>query len=204
MDEKFIWPLVGVFLGWMLTTIASARKDREENRRLVGRLLTQLIGIYCEVQLLKKVTEAFKEYAGDWETFEYIRQRATDKHFLEPASKMKLLEKSIHDFSGVYPLESFDLQFVRDHLVKTKNQSFPSPSESKEVYVKLLSTHEVIIDHLESEMLKFIRSLSFKHSLITYVRVRLLLRKRKKNAETANEFIDKNYGELLSSLSDKP
>ncbi len=204
MDGRFIWPLVGVFLGWMLTSITIARKDREENRRLVGRLLSKLIDVHCDVQLLKTVTETFKDYAGNWENFESIRHRAMNKHFLEPTSKMKLLEESIHAFSGPYPVESFHLQSLKDLLIKAKNTSFTSTSKNRDIYIKVLSAHEVVIDHLGSELLKTIKSLSAKHSLVTYFKVILLLRKRRKRFEASNDFFSSHFDDVLSLLGEKP
>ena len=129
MDERFLWPLAGVFLGWLLNSITNARKNREENRQLIGRLLSILMGIYSDVRITNNTNEKIKDFAGSWERFESLRQHTMNKHFLEPASKINLLDKSIYEMSGAYPVESVQIQSLKTLLLKTKNTFFSSTSK---------------------------------------------------------------------------
>jgi hypothetical protein len=59
VSEQYFWPLVGVFLGWLLSAIAAGWKTHEADRRSIGKLLSKLIRILQHVRVLKAASETF-------------------------------------------------------------------------------------------------------------------------------------------------
>ena len=68
----------------------------------------------------------------------------------------------------------------------------------------MLSMIEVGIECLEKELKKTILSLSFKHGLITFIKVIALLYKRNKNFSNQKEFIDKFFDDLNKPIENTP
>jgi hypothetical protein len=61
LQEQYLWPLVGVALGWFLSLFAATIKDRVEDRRKLGRLVSKLMVVHDQLDTLMVVTEKIKE-----------------------------------------------------------------------------------------------------------------------------------------------
>lgn len=82
MSEQYIWPLIGVLLGWMLTLLTTGLRDRSERRKAMGYLLAKLIRVIQQIQIIIPATDNMKDLADDWKGFEAIRKREGDTNSL--------------------------------------------------------------------------------------------------------------------------
>lgn len=200
MSEQYIWPLIGVFIGWLLSAIAAGWKTREADRRNIGKLLAKLIRILSHVRILQSASETFKDNVSNWEEYERMRKYVSDKHFLEPIIDIEKLHSAVDEISGIYPVESIQLRELIDLLSKAKSTSFVSASKNKDIYVRLLSAHEVSLDLAVKELEKGIRQLARKHSAVTYVKIILKLRKGVRGLTSNEEFMKKFSAETWSAI----
>jgi glycine cleavage system pyridoxal-binding protein P len=77
------------------------------------------------------------------------------------------LHSAVYEISGVYPVESIQLRELIVQLSKAKSASFTASSTNEEVYLQLLSAHEVDLDLAETELENSIKQLARKHSAVT-------------------------------------
>lgn len=184
MNEQYIWPLVGVFLGWFLTTISSTYKDRNLKRRLIGNLLAKLIRIERQVEIIIASTEYIKDFAGSWEKYEPTRRGVLDRHFLTPESVYNDSKAAIDAIAPIYPLQAINLEDIFNALLKLKSASlYAILKADEESYLKTLSLHEVGLELNKQALTKAISILALKHGITTYFRLKISAAKRKKNIE---------------------
>lgn len=200
MDEKYIWPLIGVALGWALSLFSSVLRDRAERRQKLGVLISKLLHVHSQMLTLKKVSEIFKNDASNWQEYEPLRKRLTQRHFLEPASHLDSLREAIDDVSGFYPVEARSLHSLVDMLLKNKNTSLAEASESQDLYVRMLSAYEATLWAAEKILLVNIRRFSLRHGLYTYATVLSEFRRRKQPSYKKNiEFVENFSAETLGA-----
>jgi len=171
VDEKYIWPLVGVVLGWLLTQLASGMKDRAEDRRKVGRLLSSLLLIQDQLATLIDVCDRIKTHVDGWEAYERMRKGISDRHFLEPSTHLDSIRKAIDDVSGLYPMEAHSLQRLIDLLLKNKKASLAASSLNRDLYVRGISAYEVGLDLAAAELKLVTRRFGHRHGFFTYAKV---------------------------------
>jgi hypothetical protein len=169
MDEKYVWPLVGVALGWALSLFSSLLKDRAERRQKLGVLVSKLLHVHTQILTLQQVTEIFKDHAKDWQEYEPMRKRLTQRHFLEPESHVASLRDAIDGVSGFYPVEARSLHNLVDMLLKNKNTSLAAASTSKDLYIRMLSMYEFGLCGAEKMLQTSLRRYARRHSFYTYV-----------------------------------
>lgn len=145
IEEKYLWPLAGVALGWMLTTFSARLKDRSERRRRVGALLSIFVLLRNQINVIIHATETYYKHYDDLVAYEHSRNRTIQKHLLEPESQVKALYDAIKEFSGDYPLDSLKLQGMVDSLLKSKTISLAEAAKNRDIYIKLISMHEVTL-----------------------------------------------------------
>lgn len=200
MDEKYLWPLVGVVLGWLLTFLATNLKDRDARRGRIGRLLSKLILIHDQLRVLMAVTEDFKNHADDWTHYERYRKGISTRHFLEPPDQVDGLREAIDEVSGDYPLHAIKFQGLVDALLKSKKASLQESAKSKELYVKVISMHEVTLDLCDEQLAKQILQLAWMHGPVTYARVKIMLGKSRKLESRNQAFLAKFSEETFGAI----
>lgn len=201
MDEKYVWPLVGVALGWALSFFSSLLKDRAERRQKLGVLVSKLLHVHSQVLTLQHVTETFKDHFENWEEYEPMRKRLTQRHFLEPESHVESLRSAIDEVSGLYPVEARSLHNLVDMLLKNKGASLLASSKSRDLYIRMLSMYEVGLQGAEKMILKSIRRFALRHGVFTYGSVVWELQRRRLAAYKKNvEFVDKYSTEMWAAF----
>lgn len=201
MDEKYIWPLLGVALGWLLSALSTAMKDRAEERRKLGRLISKLLLINDQIGTLITVTEKFKDHVDGWESYEQMRKSVTERHFLEPASHVDSLRESIDELAGTLPVEAVSLHGFVDMLLKNKVASLKALSKNHDLYVRGISVYEAGMQLLQRDLDKWIRRLALRHGLETYARVRVASRRKGKNRVLSSTFVDKFTEDSFAELN---
>lgn len=203
VTQQYLWPLLGVLLGWLLSVLSGGWAARSERKKLVGRLLARLIGVSDDLRTLNLTSEYFKDIAGGIERYEKVRQRVYTLHFLDSAGKAAELPNLISDLATVSPLEATDLNKVLHTLLKSKDLKLDASSKDQDTYIKLLSMHEVGIDACDKKVTEIVTSLAWKHGLIT--RMKLALRRRRVAEAVAKNHpvLDKMGKEILGEIRDR-
>lgn len=127
---------------------------------------------------LRAASDTFKEHVESWGEYERSRKYISDKHFLEPLVDIEKLHLAVDEISGSHPVESIDSRQMIDQLSKAKSASFAiSSKNNREVYVRLLSPHEVLLDMTAQALEKATKQLARNHSVVCYIKVVHKLRK---------------------------
>ena len=201
MDEKYIWPLVGVALGWLLSLVATSLKDRAEKKRAIGCLIAKLLVVHEQLQVLIAVSENFKDHVDGWEEYERMRKGVADRHFLEPASHLDSLRTAIDEIAGLYPIEALSLHGLIDILLKNKTASLVAMSQSKDLYVRGISVYEVALEASKSQIDKAIRRFARRHGWTTYLKLQLKYRESALNRKRAHGFLSRFSADSFSELN---
>ncbi len=202
MDEKYIWPLLGVILGWLLSLITSAWKGIQENRRIIGRLLPKLIRLHRQIVVLQQTVGMFKDNLEELDTFDQMRRSILERHFLEPASQNKLLEEAIADVAGVYPVESLELQGIVDSLSDFKKSQLKYFIRNSEEYSKFLSVYDTGLDLNRDQLMSKIRKLARTHGIVTYFKVIWNLWRRERNRSETESFLGRLGTDLAKHVNE--
>jgi hypothetical protein len=200
VNEKYLWPFFGVFLGWVLTTLASGYKERTNRKRLLGNLLTKLIRIERQLNTLILATENIKDIAGSWEKYEPIRKGVVSRHFLEPENVRSDFKASIDGIAPTYPLLAIELEDIYQHLLKNKSANLSSSSKIENAYIQMLSIYEVGLDMSEKELKKMINKIAFKHCWLTYLKIKYIDYNRNKNINKNISFVQKLVEDISNEL----
>lgn len=210
MSHEQLWALVGLVIGWALTTatslVASTASHFIANRRSTGRLLAKLLEVRSHVQTLASVSETLKDVASGWSEYERIRKYVANKHFLDGGLDADNLEAITNDLAGIRPLAAVRIRELFRLLAKAKQANFEESSKFEEIYIRVLSAHEVSLESLASALDKVVHKLAWVHSPITWVRVRIssyqASRRRAHFEPFAGEFV-KEIREAMGS-EEKP
>lgn len=198
MDEKYLWPLVGVILGWLLTFLAANLKDRQARRGRIGRLLTKFIIVQGQLSTLMSTTEAYKDQAADLPAYERYRKGISDRHFLEVPDVVDGLRKAIDEVSSDYPLHAIKFQALLDSLVKIKNASMQESAKSAEIYIRVVSMHEVGLDTCAVQLAEQISRLAWMHGVITYILVKVENHQVKRRGAFKQDFFAETMSQIRS------
>lgn len=192
MEQKYIWPLVGVFIGWVLTSLTARWKAKEEARRAAGRLLYKLLWIHHQIKTMQSACDNFKDQSENWTEFEAYRSLVSARHFLEPPGQIDALIESIEEVSSLYPVDCQGMHALVDLLLANKKASISAFLDlSEQAYIKILSMYEVNVAQCRKEIERNCRWLAYKHGMITRIKVYFLLRR---------EISEKNF-DFLSGFS---
>lgn len=203
MDEKYLWPLVGVAFGWFLTLVATAWKDSATRKGRAGKLLIRLILLRGGVRTHIKVAEDYWRHAENLEDYEKYRKGISDRHLLEPPETLSELRKAIDEVAADQPLLTISVLSTLDVLLKSKKASLQEASKSKDIYMLAISAHEVALDLSEKRLVQHIRRLAWVHGATTYVSVLYMLYAKrtveKKNDAFLTKFSDDTFGKMRES-----
>jgi hypothetical protein len=202
MDEKYLWPLIGVALGWLLTFAGTRYKDYEARRGRVGRLLSKFIRVHGELRVIMGVIEDYRKHADGSEDFERYRKGISDRHLLEPAEKSEGLQAAIDEVSSDYPLQSIQFQAILDTLIRIKRTSLRESAKTEDIYIQVASLHEVGVDLCEEQLRKQIRKLAWMHGTYTYLRIVLLQRNSRRLTRRNQTVLSELSGEAFSKMKE--
>ncbi|MFM0182678.1 hypothetical protein PQR52_29685 [Paraburkholderia aspalathi] len=199
-SEKYWWPLVGVALGWLLTSFSSSLKERGERRYRTGELLYKLMHIENQLNVMIWTVDAYWEHAKDCIEYENYRKGISDRHFLEPVSQLDDLAKSIDSVSGPYPLDALKLHSLINILRKCKMANFQESSKNLEIYVRLISAHDVALEQTRKQISINISRLARRHGILTFIKIKIHAFKIGKHKKKNENFLRRFSGEILGAV----
>ncbi|MFL1483355.1 hypothetical protein [Marinobacter sp. LN3S78] len=200
MNEQYLWPLAGVFLGWLLTVVSAAYRHRGNKEQLIGSLITKLIRVEHQIQLVVSACEGMKDFSDSWEAYESSRQDILQRYFMSPQSVSADLKSAIDKVAPFYPVLAIELEELYELLIKNKQNTLRESSKNQEAYIRMLSIYEVTLDVSQEKLQKYIRKLSLKHNILTYLQVRRIYRRKERSRATTSKSAEKLMSEIGKEL----
>ncbi|MGK9009115.1 hypothetical protein ACRS9C_07310 [Serratia marcescens] len=193
MDDKIIVAIVSALSGWFLSAINSGYSGYINRKKLLGILLVKLIKVENHTKKIILSSEKIKDFCDGWEQYEKVRANVFSRHFLEPNDIIENLKVAINNIAPYYPLLSINLEAILEGLLNNKKATLMQTSKipgDKDLYIKLLSTHEVGLELSQRELRKIISTIALKHGYYTFIKRIIDLRKEKKIIENYSNIID--------------
>jgi hypothetical protein len=180
IDYKLIIPLVGVILGWFLGTISGYFKIRGENKRLLGKSISQLYYFIHELSIVMHYLDKMKDNLSI-EKYEIHRQKVIEKYTLKNEHSIKNINELIDSISSMTPLLGIELKYVLEGYLSGRNTKFNSSKKDKELYFVLLSIYEVNQDLTIAQMERILVKLSFRYNIFLGFKIQKRLKRKNIN-----------------------
>jgi hypothetical protein len=174
-STSVIVAILAGFFAW----VGFSWKARLDNKQRLGRLLTKLLLLHSNVQVLLAASELFKSNAKDWKEYEYFRKYISNSKFLEGP---------------------VDEQSLYEIVNGAKKASLSESSKSAELYMSLLSVHEVGIENSSQELRKICFKVALRYSLLTAIKVFFYFRKGQKGRSRNEDFFAKFSASAFSLM----
>src|SRR5688572_27284833 len=81
-DLKYIIPLFGVILAWILSSAGNFYNSIHTNKKVIGKALVQLYFFYLERRKLLRHFEFLKDVHGIGRDYETVRKRSVERYGL--------------------------------------------------------------------------------------------------------------------------
>lgn len=164
-DLKYLIPLIGVLIGWLLTSFTGLLKGITEKQKILAKALTQLHFLYREQVKVLDHFEWLKDTYGISPEYEKMRLRAMERYVLNN-DNLKISLDIASEVSAVYPLTAMNLKGLIENYAFSQKMHFFSSSQDEELYLKLLSMFEVAFELEHKQLRKIIFKLAFGHSIV--------------------------------------
>lgn len=194
MDEKYIFSIIGIFLGWVLKELSTLGTRRLEKKQKLGHAIACLMSLHREIVLLKANLEVWKLQSESAESFERMRQYITTRIHHRESNLANSLDDALKTVSLYYPLEAEDLDHTVTGLDFHSTIKLDKTSAVKDMYLAQLSILEIGVDLSIGKLTNSIKKLGFKHGILTW----FSLRKELKRIE--NDNLIKKASPLLDPL----
>tara|TARA_R110002096_G_C14616716_1_gene723834 strand:+ start:235 stop:867 length:633 start_codon:yes stop_codon:yes gene_type:complete len=165
MDYKILIPLAGVILGWALGSLSGFFKTRNENKRLIGKSISQLYYFIFELKTVIPYLEKVKDNMST-EQYESHRQYVIERHTLKNENSNENINEIIDNISSIYPMLGIELRQLLEGYLAQRRMKFDSSKYEKKLYLLMLSTYEVHRDLTIDKMEEILIKLSFKHNIV--------------------------------------
>jgi len=196
IDAKIIIPLIGVLLGWILGTITGFFKTRGENKKLLGKSISQLYYFIQELSIVMNYLDKMKVKL-DHEKYEVHRQNVIERHTLKNENSIGNINELIDNISSISPTLGIDLRHLLEGYISERKIKFNSSKSKKELYLLLLSMYEVHQDLTIIHMEKLLIKLAFRYNLILGFKIKKMLSTSKKRLGTMGSKLIEEAYELI-------
>jgi len=198
-DLKFIIPIIGIILAWVLTSAGNFYSSLNINRKIIGKCLVQLYFFYVEREKILSLFEILKGL-DDISDYENARKRYVERYAVSEEALKDAMD-SIKEVSSIYPFMGFTLKSIIESYSLKQKVSFKNAAiHDLNEYIKLVSIYETSLELENQQLKKIILKLSYKHSFITWVRMHNTFAKI--NKTNFNE-ISKKFNFLSNGITGK-
>lgn len=206
MEIKYIVPVLGVVLGWLLSQLSGAFLLAREDRRLRSSAIPPMMDLYFQQYRIDKILEFFNLKLGDsleqlhqlaeagkipkqhretifnqlFTAFEKTRQVNVDLPSKNKETLFSSIEKAVDSLSKVDAISAYKLSRLSNEFALMLEIKFPeeqlNPKHYLEVHGNLLSIFRSDIINLRSLILKN----AFKVGIVELIKIYLLLKSEEK------------------------
>jgi hypothetical protein len=171
MDAKYI-ALLGVALGWILSTASSILQRRSASKRSLGKAITSLLFWNFEMVQVYGVIEFLKDIKQETKEFEKSRQRALARYTAHDQKFHDSLGAAIDLVSEISPLDGYALSEAYRKYEFLKGMKLDWTSLDHATYVKKLSTLEAAFITYQRNLETLLLRLAWQHGFTTWLRLR--------------------------------
>jgi len=196
-EVKILIPLIGVLLGWFLSSMTNLFKIRGDKRKILGISIEQLYYLIHELTIAFYYIEKVKDKLPI-EKWEEHRQYAINRFTSKNEESHSQLNKLIENISSISPTLGIELKKLIETYFFNRKAKFDSTKSNKDVYLMLLSALEVSQDITTKELEKILIKLSFKYSFILGLQIKWKLQKGKANLEKGGDQIYEKFSGLIN------
>jgi hypothetical protein len=168
---KYLVPILGVLVGWILTSLTGFLKGMTDKQKILAKALTQLHFIYLEQNKLLRHFEYLKDMYGISPDYEKMRFRAMERYVLSN-NNLKISLDIVSELSTINPMKAMELKTLIEGYSFSQKMKFSEASTNSEIYLKLLSSFEVMFEIEHEALKKIILNLSFEYGIITWLKMR--------------------------------
>jgi len=190
MEDKYLYPLIGIVLGWFLKELSTAFQASQESKRQLGKAISSLAYLNKEMILIQGQFDVFKDLSDSHQEYERFRQYILKKYPRREESFIKLIQDSIATVAEFAPLSALNIEQIVNHYWFLQEAKLSETSKDYELYIYQLSSLEVGFDIYQKELEKAVRKLAFTHSIKTWVQYIYDLKKMKKNNPRGSKGFD--------------
>jgi hypothetical protein len=197
---NFILPVVGVITGWFLNETSNYIKGRNESKKPISRALSEILDIRHSVYGFSKSLYYFKnKFNIPDELWPIIRTIISDKYpvTIDISNRYNTAVDLISENEPIlaYRLRSKDLITKLSSILNEINNKNDTDFET---YKTLLEQN--LLEQINPELERTALILAWKHSIITWIKIKLFLRKPVFDEERIEEIIEKTFSEIAVTI----
>ena len=193
IDLKIIIPLIGVILGWTLSSLTSFYKTRGGNRKILGKSISQLYYMIDELHIVIFHLDKMKDKLSV-EEYEIHRQKSIERYTLKNEHSLSKINDLIDNISSISPSIGIELKHLLEGYLFERKVKLSSTSKNKQTYFFLLSAMEATQDLTLARLEKLLVKLSYKHSILLGLKVKRQLKQEKERIQNnGKDFIENFY-----------
>ena len=196
MDEKVLWSLAGIALGWLLNQTSAAIKERTQTRQDLGRVISSLMLLYLELDRVYRQQNFYKDQLASWEAYEKYRAESSARLIGKDVELGEPFDSVINTVAAYAPMHAVSLQHVRGFLGRFRAFDLSPMASDRDKYIKILSSLEVGYELTQRLLERTLRRLSWKHGVDTWIRVGWHMRRHRKGVDKNAPFITKLLTEI--------
>lgn|SRR4030066_116508 len=174
MEWKYLAPLIGVALGWLLNELSTHFRTKGAEKRDLGKTIVTLLYLRHEIVRLGALLDMFKDTYST-ERYEKFRQLSYERYTLPENIASASLDSAIESVATVSPVLATRLKRAKEAYIFSRKVKLDHSSKNKDVYLQLLSSNEAITDLNLRDIEKVILRLSFRHGFLTWLQVRKII-----------------------------
>ncbi|MDD2468076.1 MAG: hypothetical protein PHI97_29205 [Desulfobulbus sp.] len=198
MEDKYLYPIIGIALGWFLKELSTAFQSSQESKRRLGRAISSLAYLNQEMILIQGQFEVFKDLSDSHQEYERFRQYILRKYPRRDAAYVEQIKESISTVAELSPLTALNLEGIVNRYWFLQEAKLTETSKDYELYIYQLSSLEVGFELYQKEMEKILRKIAFMHGINTWAQVLYKSRKMRKNRPDKTE----SFNQILKQFKE--
>lgn len=187
MEDKYLYPIIGIALGWFLKELSTAFQSSQESKRRLGRAISSLAYLNQEMILIQSQFEIFKNLSDSHQEFERFRQYILLKYPRRDEAYVEQIKESIATVAELSPMTALNLEGIVIRYWFLQEAKLTETSKDYELYICQLSSLEVGFELYQKEMEKVLRKLALMHGIKTWIQVLHESRRMRKNRPEKTE-----------------
>ncbi len=161
MENKYLYPLLGITFGWFLKELSTAFQASKDTKKRLGRAISSLAFINREMKIIQRQFEFFKDLASSHQEYERFRQYTLTKYLRHDDTFVKTIQESISIIAEIAPFKALLLEGIVNSYWFLQDLKLTESSKDYEFYIHQLSSIEVGFEENQKKLEKELRKLIF-------------------------------------------
>ena len=209
MEIKYIIPILGVVLGWLLSQLTRAFSLAREDRRLRSSAIPPMMDLYFQQYRIDKILKFFNLKLGDsleqlhqlaeagkipkqaektifnmlFSAFEKTRQGNVELPSKNKETLFSSIEKAVDSLSKVDTTSAYKLSRVSNEFALMLEIKFPEEQLNPKHYIEVHSNLLSIFQSDIASLRKLILKTAFKLGIVEFLKIHFLLKSEEKQLD---------------------